>query len=153
VSGSLLQDVNSLNFDNIIFSRILPIEGIELYSYFSDAEMKALQKDKAFMRIWEGGIMRGPLEIRSMVGEDDKGRLTINGRRFTLSSWDWQPPFIIRYQGRLAKEFSDPRNNHPEIAIETERGETLWLDACPCGGELLMDERDYLYCVECNMIY
>ncbi len=150
MSGSVLPDMNSLNFPNIIFSSPNTIEG---RNFYSDWELKALEKDKAFMRIWDGGTMKCSLEIKSMVMVDEKGRLFLNGRRFTRSSWDWQPPPIIRHQGRLAKESTDPRNNHPEIAIETEGGEVLWLDACPCGGELLMDERDNLYCSKCNIIY
>ena len=126
---------------------------IEERDILSDSELKALQKDKAFMRIWNGGILDASLEIRSMVGSDERGRLTLNGRRFTRSSWSWRPPPIIREQGRLAKESTDPRNNHPEIVIYTMKGEALLLDACPCGGELLMDHNMNLYCSKCKIIY
>ncbi|MCK9570802.1 hypothetical protein M0R72_17770 [Candidatus Pacearchaeota archaeon] len=120
---------------------------------YSDAEMKALQKDKAFMRIWDGGVMVGQeIDIRSMVTEEND-RVVLNGRKFTRSSWDWRPPQIIRGQGRLAKEYSDPRNNHPEISIYTEGGKLLRLDACPCGGELEMDHNYNLYCLKCFRIY
>jgi hypothetical protein len=120
---------------------------------YSDAELKALKKDKAFMRIWDGGIMPdASLEIRSMVSEQND-HLILNGRKFTRSSWDWRPPLIIREQGRLAKESFDPRNNHPEITIITQKGKVLRLDACPCGGELMMDHRGFLYCSECKIIY
>lgn len=147
-SGAM--QANSLKSDNIIFSRISIIEGMENYS---DAEMKALRRDKAFMRIWDGGIMRGRgLKIRSMITEKND-HLILNGRKFTRSSWDWRPPEIIRQQGRLAREYSDPRNNHPEISVITENGELLRLDACPCGGELVMDHREVLYCSKCFIIY
>jgi hypothetical protein len=120
---------------------------------YSDAEMKALKKDKAFMRIWDGGIMQDQeIEIRSMVTEEND-RVILNGRKFTRSSWDWRPPAIIREQGRLAKEYSDPRNNHPEITIITQGGQVLRLDACPCGGELEMDRNYNLYCTKCFRIY
>lgn len=146
MSGSVL---NSLNQDNIIFFRTSIDEGMEDYS---TSEMKALQKDKAFMQIWNGGVIQGKLKIKSMLSEED-GHLVLNGRRFTRSSWNWRPPEVIRGQGRLAKEYSDPRNVHPEIAIVTQNGSVLWLDACPCGGELLMDNNSNLYCSKCNIIY
>jgi hypothetical protein len=142
--------VNSLKSHNIMFFRISTNEGMEDYS---EAEMKALKKDKAFMRIWDGGIMQDQeIKIRSMVTEEND-RVILNGRKFTRSSWDWRPPAIIREQGRLAKEYSDPRNNHPEISIYTEGGKLLRLDACPCGGELRMDHNYNLYCEKCNTIY
>lgn len=119
---------------------------------YNDSELKALFKDKAFMRIWDGGISQQSLKIHSMVSEE-RGRLILNGRKFTRSSWDWRPPQVIRGQGRLAKEYSDPRNNHPEISIYTVGGEMLRLDACPCGGELLMDHNYNLYCSKCKIIY
>lgn len=147
MSGSLC---NSLNSDNIIFSRTNTIEGMEDYTA---AELRAMKKDKAFMHIWNGGVIRASLTIRSMTGSDEKGQLILNGRRFTRSSWDWRPPAIIRDQGRLAKEVLDPVNDHPEIPIITQRGEVLWLDSCPCGGELVMDHRGYLYCTNCFIIY
>lgn len=112
------------------------------------------EKDKAFQGIWEGGILRGcSLKIRCQVSIDSDGRLLYNGRHFTRSSWSWRPPKFIRQQGRMAKEYSDPCNIHPEILIYTERGNILVLDACPCGGELLMDKNGNLYCSECKIIY
>ena len=152
MSASVLQGnaPNSLNFEYIFF---LPHSNIEEGDILSDSELKALQRDKAFWRIWTGGVLKASLNIKSMVGSDEKGRLMVNGRRFTRSSWGWHPPPIIREQGRLAKEEYTPANEHPEIAIVTQKGEVLWLDACPCGGELLMDHRGVLYCDNCFMIY
>jgi len=63
------------------------------------------------------------------------------------------PPKVIRQQGRLAKEEPDEANTHPEIIIFTAKGEALNLDACPCGGELIMDDDGSLYCKECGVFY
>ena len=136
--------------NNIIFSSPSYNEEEEI---LSDSEMKALRKDKAFMRIWDGGVMACSLEVRSMVAVDDQDRLYLNGRRFTRSSWSWRPPPIIRNQGRLAKDFPDPWNTHPEIVIEGEDGKPFRQDHCVCGGELKMDQRGFLYCLKCSIIY
>lgn len=138
-----------LKSDNIIFSRTSPIEEMDNYS---EAERKALQKDDAFRPIWNGGIMHCHLSIKCQVAEES-GRLIYNGRALTRSSWDWRPPKIIRMQGRSARESSDVINNNPEITILTQNGKLLRLDACPCGGELLMDHRGFLYCKECSIVY
>lgn len=79
--------------------------------------------------------------------------LLYNGHLYNRNSWSWRPPKFIRLQGRQAKESADPRNNHPEIVIFTVHGDALWLDACPCGGELLMDNNENLYCSKCKIIY
>jgi hypothetical protein len=152
VSGSVFAG-NCLNNSNIIFSRSSLYEEEEILSDLSDSEMKALRKDKAFMRIWDGGVMACSLEVRSMVTVDDQDRLYLNGRRFTRSSWRWRPPPIIRHQGRLAKDYPDPTNEHPLIRVENEKGDLIWQDKCVCGGELIKDSRGYLYCVKCNIIY
>ena len=141
--GVVLQALNILNFEDILFFRTYTIEG-----------RKVFERDKAFRTIWEGGILRGcSLKIRCQISVDSDGHLLYNGRRFSRSSWSWRPPKFIRQQGRLAKESTDPRNNHPEIVIYTMRGEALLLDACPCGGELLMDSNENLYCSKCKIIY
>ena len=119
--GVVLQTLNILNFEDILFFRAYTIEG-----------KKVFERDKAFRTIWEGGILRGcSLKIRCQILVDSDGHLLYNGRRFSRSSWSWRPPKFIRQQGRLAKESTDPRNNHPEIVIYTMRGEALLLDACP----------------------
>ena len=143
MSGVVLQALNILNSEDILFFRTYTIEG-----------RKVFERDKAFRNIWEGGILRGcSLKIRCQISVDSDGHLLYNGRRFSRSSWSWRPPKFIRQQGRLAKESTDPRNNHPEIVIYTMRGEALLLDACPCGGELLMDNNENLYCSKCKIIY
>lgn len=153
MSGSVFAG-NCLNNSNIIFSRPSLYEEEEILSDLSDSEMKALKKDKAFMRIWDGGIMTGcDLQIRGIVTVDERGRLYINGRRFTRSSWSWRPPPIIRHQGRMAKDYPDPMNEHPRIRVEDENGDLVWQDKCVCGGELIKDHRGYLYCMKCNIIY
>lgn len=149
MSGSILE-VNSLKNSNIIFSRQSYIEEEEI---LSDSDVEALRKDKAFMRIWDGGVMSGGLEIRSMVTTDAKGRLYLNGRRFSRSSWRWRPPPIIRNQGRLAKDIEDPINRHPSIVVEDENGNPVRQDKCVCGGELVKDRCGYLYCLKCCIIY
>lgn len=141
--------VNSLNSDNIIGTQILMLRGMDDYTEY---ELKALKRDTAFQKIFSGGVLHCRLSLRCQVAEAG-GRLIYNGRPFNRSQWSWQPPKIIRMQGRRAKEFGDPRNNHPEISIYTEGGELLRLDACPCGGELLMDHNYNLYCANCNIIY
>jgi hypothetical protein len=113
---------------------------------------KAVQKDKAFAQIFTGGIIRGRhLELRCQVAEEN-GHLIYNGKRYTARG-RWRPAKVIRRQGRLAKELPNPYNNRPEISVELESGKVLRLDACPCGGELIMDHRLVLYCRECFRIY
>lgn len=119
---------------------------------YSEADLKILRKDKAFHAILTGGVIAGHLSLRCQVQEKD-GRLIYNGRPYSRACWSWRPPKVIRNQGRIAKEYSDPRNNNPEISIYTESGKLLRLDACPCGGELLMDHRGFLYCNKCNTVY
>ncbi len=68
-------------------------------------------------------------------------------------SWSWRPPNFVRQQGREAKEEHNSRNNHPEIYLTTLNGEELKLDACPCGGELVKDRCECLYCRDCGMVY
>lgn len=138
--------------NNIIFSQNYINEEDEI---LSEDELKLLKKDRAFMRIWDGGIIgeKTPLYIKSIVSVDEKNRLYLNGRRFTRSSWSWRPPPIIRHQGRMAKDYPDPMNEHPHIRVEDERGDLIWTDKCVCGGELLKDHRGYLYCIKCNIIY
>lgn len=142
-------EMNSLNSHNIIFSQTNTIEEMQDYS---DAEMQSLRKDKGFLQILNGGIRHCHLSLRCQVAEE-AGRLIYNGRPFNRSQWSWQPPKVIRMQGRRAKEYGDPRNNHPEISILTEGGQVLRLDACPCGGELEMDHNYNLYCLKCFRIY
>jgi len=144
-----VSDSDSLKFENILKTQTPIDEEMENYS---GAELKALQKDDAFTPIWNGGIMHCHLSIRCQVAEKS-GKLLYNGKLFNRSKWSWRPPKVIRMQGRLAREYTDPRNNNPEISIYTEHGELLRLDACPCGGDLRMDSRGFLYCEKCNMIY
>lgn len=116
-------------------------------------ERKALRKDVGFLPILDGGVVPGrTLTIRCQVAEKD-GHLIYNGRAYNRSCWSWRPPKVIRMQGRLAKDPTDPMNTKPEISIYTEKGKLLLLDACPCGGELRKDHRDVLYCTECYITY
>lgn len=100
--------------------------------------------------------------MRKQIDVDKKGRLIYNGKPYTRDSWCcytsggcelYGPPKVIRLLGRVAREIPDPINNNPEISILTEKGDILRLDACPCGGELLMDHREVLYCSDCHLIY
>ncbi len=120
----------------------------------SPSETRALTRDKAFTTIWQGGILTGRhLVLKLQISFNKKGRLLYNGRPYNRSSWTWRPPKFIRLQGREAKEEPNSRNSHPEIYLTTLNGQELKLDACPCGGELVKDRREYLYCRECGMVY
>lgn len=135
--------ISDLTFYDAVNLRTIDIEGKRFF-----------ERDAAFRHIWEGGILRGySLKIKCQVSIDSKGRILYNGRLYNRNSWSWRPPKFIRQQGRLAKESTDPRNNHPEIVIYTMKGKALLLDACPCGGELLMDNNENLYCSKCKIIY
>jgi hypothetical protein len=140
---------NSLKIENILQTQTYTIEGMDTYS---KAELEALRKDRSFCLILDGGILHCHLSIRCQVAEES-GRLIYNGRPFNRSSWSWRPPKVIRMQGRQARESTDPRNNHPTIYIITPCGDLIPMDTCPCGGDLRMDHRGYLYCNQCNIIY
>jgi len=147
--AGVLQDLNSLKDYNIILSKTITIEGMEGYT---EEELKALRKDRGFWQILDGSKLHCHLTIRCQV-DDESGRLIYNGRPYSRSSWSWRPAKVIRQMGRIAKEVPDPRNTHPEISIYTERGKLLRLDACPCGGDLILDHNYNLYCEKCNLIY
>ena len=144
-----MQEIDFLNRDNILPAQTLLLRGMDDYD---PATQKALRKDKAWISIDSGGTIHAHLCIRCQVAEKD-GRLIYNGRPYNRGCWSWRPPKIIRMQGRLARETTDPRNEHPEIIIITQNGKALQLDACPCGGELLKDHRGFLYCGSCYEIY
>ena len=146
----VISQVLSESSNNIIYSSTIIDEEEDI---LSDADLKAMKRDKAFWHIWTGGVLRASLEIRSRAWVDEKGRLFLNGRRFTRSSWGWRPPAIIRDQGRMAKDYPDPMNFRPSIIVEDEDGKPVRRDTCPCGGQLLKDRRGYLYCTKCNIIY
>jgi len=150
--GEVQVQIDCLNSDNIIGPQTYRLRRMDYSEDLTESELKLLHRDKAFRPILNGGVLHCHLKIRCQVAEES-GRLIYNGRPFNRSQWSWRPPKIIRLQGRSARELSDPINNKPEISIITARGEVLRLDACPCGGELQMDNHGYLYCVKCNMIY
>jgi hypothetical protein len=78
-----------------------------------------------------------------------------HGHRFCRSDWGiYRPlPKFLRIQGRMAKDQFSTFNDHPEIRLQTQRGETLILDACPCGGSLMLDQNTCMYCETCGEIY
>ena len=118
------------------------------------SEARALARDKGFTQIWQGGMLTGRhLVLKLQISFNKKGRLLYNGRPYNRDSWTWRSPKFIRLQGREAKEEPNSYNNHPEIYLTTLNGQELRLDACPCGGELLRDRCEYLYCRECGMVY
>ena len=119
---------------------------------YTESELKALSKDTSFRPIWSGGTIGGHLRIKCQVAEEG-GLLIYNGRKYHRSQHGYRPPKIIRMMGRMAKESTDPMNDNPEISILTAQGKILRLDACPCGGELVMDHREVLYCAKCFAIY
>lgn len=123
---------------------------------------RALAKSPMFCRLWEGGSKNLRLSIRKQLDFDEKGRLLYNGRLYNKDTWCcyfsgdcmmYGPPKVIRLQGRAAKEQLNKANTHPEITIITAHGEVIILDACPCGGELIMDTDDSLYCKDCGDVY
>lgn len=119
------------------------------------SEAKALSRDKGFETIWQGGILKGRHLVLKphQISFNAKGRLLYNGRLYNRSSWTWRPPKFIRLQGREAKEEPNSRNSHPEIYLTTQNGHELQLDACPCGGELVKDSCECLYCRDCGEVY
>jgi hypothetical protein len=131
------------------------LPGPDPETYFTScSEAKALSRDKGFETIWQGGIMTGcHLVLKLQISFNAKGRLLYNGRLYNRNSWSWRPPKFIRLQGREAKEEPNSRNSHPEIYLTTLNGEELKLDACPCGGELVKDRCECLYCRDCGLIY
>lgn len=130
---------------------LLPIEGKRFYEP-SPEEEKLLRRDKAFWRIWDGGLLQSVLTLKPMVAWDSDDHLILNGRRYQRSRY-WFLPEILRKQGRLAREYPDARNHKPVITVWTQKGDALVLDGCPCGGELRIDHRDAIYCERCNIIY
>jgi hypothetical protein len=142
--------IDFLNSDNILHAQTLLLRGMD--DDYGPALEKALKKDKAWQAISSGGMMQCRLIIRCQVAEEG-GHLIYNGRRFNRGCWSWRPPKVIRLQGRTAREYPDPINEHPEITIITEKGQLLRLDACPCGGELVKDHRGVLYCEKCSICY
>jgi hypothetical protein len=147
--------LHSLNSDNIIRSQTDHMRGMDDHDY-TPYELKGLAKDNIFYQIFEDIFTGGlppecHLELKCQVAEKS-GRLIYNGKRYTRGL-RWRPPKVIWMMGRLAKELPNPYNNNPEISIETQSGEVLRLDACPCGGELLLDHRQVLYCAKCFKIY
>ncbi len=117
-------------------------------------EARALARDRGFETIWQGGKLTGRhLVLKLQISFNKKGRLLYYGRTYNRDSWTWRPPKFIRLQGREAREEPNSRNSHPAIYITTMNGQELKLDACPCGGELVKDSREYLYCRDCGMVY
>jgi hypothetical protein len=155
---------NSLNFENILHSGYVSNEGrifIPGTEDFGIDFIRCLAKSPMFSRIWEGGPRGLHLRLRKQVDEKD-GHLIYNGKPYNRDTWGcyyvgdcqfYGPPLVIRQMGRMAKEIPDDLNTHPEISIQTQKGDTLRLDACPCGGDLRKDRRGALYCSECFMIY
>lgn len=84
----------------------------------------------------------------------EETRLLYRGHQFSMSEWPSHlPPKFIQIQGRSAKEEFSIYNDRPEIHIQTRSGAVLTLDACPCGGRLVLDRNGDLYCEVCFQIY
>ena len=156
---------NCLKSDDIICSGSATIEGRESIPSTEDFGKdfaRCLAKSPSFRRIWMGGPEELHLILRKQIDVDKNGRLIYNGKPYNKDTWCcyyigdcelYGPPKVIRQMGRIAKEVPYPANNNPEIGILTEKGDVLRLDACPCGGELLLDHRGDLYCSDCHLIY
>jgi len=84
----------------------------------------------------------------------EETRLLYRGHQFSMSEWPSHlPPKFIQVQGRPAKEEFSIYNDRPVIHIQTRTGAVLTLDACPCGGRLMLDGNCNLYCEACFEIY
>ena len=131
-----------------------PIDSDPETYFATPSEAKALSRDRGFETIWKGGILTGcHLVLKLQISFNAKGRLLYNGRPYSRGIWGWRPPKFIRLQGREAKEEPNSRNSHPEIYLTTQNGVVLKLDACPCGGELVKDSCECLYCRDCGEVY
>jgi hypothetical protein len=155
---------NSLKSDNIIHSGLDTTEETDLpeTNDFGRDFARCLQKSPVFNALWMGGGVERHLSLRKQIDIDSSGRLLYNGRIYNKDTWcryyfgDLQlygPPKVIRQMGRVAKEIPNPANNNPEISILTQNGDVIRLDACPCGGELILDHRGALYCSNCFVVY
>lgn len=145
MSGAL----HSLNSEDILRSGASNNEGKKLRKLHCPFE-----SDPAFHAIWAGGFPSGVhLSLKLQVATDHKGRLLYNGRLYNRDSWTWQPPKFIRLQGRHAKDIIDFRNYPAKAYIITQKGDVIELDACICGGELLYDHNEELYCSACGAMY
>jgi hypothetical protein len=157
-----------LNSEYILCGRSYTIEEGELFTQPTTEEFgrdfaRYLKKTPSFRYIWSGSLEEQQhLTLRLQISTDSKGRLLYNGKPYKKNSWCsyfvgdcklYGPPKVIRQMGRVAREIPNPANVHPEISILTARGEVLRLDACTCGGELVMDHRGVLYCSNCFVIY
>lgn len=119
-----------------------------------NSEEEGIERDTAFNRIYDGGVIKdATLTIRSQVSIHGD-RWYYNDRPYTRSSWSWRPCRFVRSLGRMAREYPDGSNTHPMIDLMTESGQVIQVDNCPvCGGDLVLDERDELYCTECYVIW
>lgn len=147
---------NEASLDNIIFSGSYTIEGGRIKK---KPPCYLFRSEPLFERIWTGGVVRGThLALKLQLSEDKYGQLLYNGKLYNRDSWTWRPPKFVRLQGRLAKEYTDPRNFYPTDEIDTEDGHSIRIRAkCrgikkPCGGELLYDKLLFLYCIDCGLI-
>jgi hypothetical protein len=145
LSGSVR---DSLKSDNIIQLPTLSMKEQNL------AWEQLLEKDVGFSHIFSGQIkkLKHPWKtIKCQVSEKD-GRLWLCGKPYQRSKYSWRIPKTIWIQGRTIKEESNKHNNNPKIRVLVN-GALVWLDKCPCGGELLMDNNENLYCSKCSLIY
>ena len=132
-------------------------------SYFTPAlVLKILKREPIYWRNYQGGTFPEgtKLTIKSILSEDDKGRLLYRGRLFDRRRWSWRPPKILRMMGRQARDFTDLRNSYPTEEIEQDDTILRVRAICTrdpkrgpyCDGKLLYDKRYYLYCEKCFLI-
>jgi len=128
MSGTVLQDMNCLKKDNIIFSqnitgeeRVLVLTPIMGYS--------------RFRMDYEAGI------------------LYLGKQRFSLATWDYQLPKWMRIQGRSAKEtFSIYNNSLWECFTEGELKFHVRRACDECRGPLRMNADGDYYCKDCGLM-
>lgn len=107
-----------------------------------------------FGPIWEGGIRPHgtPFFLRRHISIDAKGRLRYYNKLYNRRIWSWQPPKVIRLQGRIAEEYPNPSNNAP---IDWFKLGDTWVKvrrSCDeCDGDLIYEPDGLLYCNECGL--
>lgn len=113
-----------------------------------------LHNDLVFWVIWRGGVLPfgTHLALNAQVSIDARGRLRYYGRLYDQRTWSWQPPKVVRLQGRGAKEYPSDANRRP---TDWTKVDDVWvgiLRRCDeCNGDLVYEPDRSLYCSECGL--
>lgn len=116
------------------------------------------EKDIWFDFFWRGGMFSSKyhLVLKRQVATIQKGDKFItlyNERPYRKPRKGCLPPKFIRMQGRSAHSRPSLANNKPLVRDVDEDGNDLVFTKCPCGGELVYDRNEYLYCLKCGLIH